>query len=449
MSLRRTAIGCTVVTNSSSTALEITGLTSFDSVGGAFGLSQIDDSMPPVAAPVPVSIAGGASVEICFSFTPPISQDYNGQATLTSDDPDAVAPTLQLTGWGGGPQMTCSPLSIAFGWTLCHSATTIPILCTNTGTAVPGKGPAIEVKVVGPGASAWKATIDDSDPDAGPQWPRARAKLSDRSHLCGIRWRLWRRNPHHRARRHRSGVEDLADWLRRPRHSPLSVRHLSDFARLCQRAGGRHLGAALVRDRERGHRRLQGQRSSDRRRRDRRVPHSIDQHCGRPEHGADHHSRPRSGRDLEPHRDAGFRPDATRSTFSAEAAFSISDPSMPNQVVPLSGSSESTCLIVTPNTLNFGDAGVGDAGQFLATPSQSFSVSNQCQNSAQLESITLQSASRRSRFAVFAHHRPDASGAHRPRFVVELWHLLCADGPRRASRPAWPSPTASSLRFCA
>ncbi len=57
---------------------------------------------------------------------------------LETTDPSGSNPIVgELTGWGGGPQLTCAPLSIDFGQTLDHSITTVPVICTNTGTAIP------------------------------------------------------------------------------------------------------------------------------------------------------------------------------------------------------------------------------------------------------------------------------------------------------------------------
>ncbi len=83
---------------------------------------------------------GGGNAEVCFSLTPPVTRDYSGQATLSTNDPGIVDLTTPLTGWGGGPQISCTPLSIDFGHTLDHSVTTVPILCTNVGAAAPGDG---------------------------------------------------------------------------------------------------------------------------------------------------------------------------------------------------------------------------------------------------------------------------------------------------------------------
>ena len=73
---------------------------------------------PPDPITFPITVAAGASAKVCFALTPPITQQYTGQATLETTDPGGSNPILELTGWGGGPQISCTPTSIAFGQTL-------------------------------------------------------------------------------------------------------------------------------------------------------------------------------------------------------------------------------------------------------------------------------------------------------------------------------------------
>jgi hypothetical protein len=86
-----------------------------------------------------------------------------------------------------------------------------------------------------------------------------------------------------------------------------------------------------------------------------------------------------------------FVPTAQGQAFSGEAAFSISDPSAPNQVVQLTGTSETTCLVVAPPTLNFGDVGENDAGVLCTSASRTFSIFNECQTAATVQSLNVQS----------------------------------------------------------
>src|SRR6201999_762490 len=85
-----------------------------------------------------------------------------------------------------------------------------------------------------------------------------------------------------------------------------------------------------------------------------------------------------------------FQPTTQSSAFSAEASFSISDPSAPNQVVQLTGTSEPTCLVVAPPIMNFGDVGENDAGVLCTSASRTFSIFNECQTTATIQSIKVQ-----------------------------------------------------------
>ena len=72
----------------------------------------------------------------------------------------ATNPVVQLTGWGGGPQISCPPTSVDFGQTLTHSTSTVPVLCTNTGTALPGTALIIDPPTASP--SVFYAQFDPS-----------------------------------------------------------------------------------------------------------------------------------------------------------------------------------------------------------------------------------------------------------------------------------------------
>ncbi len=132
--LSTTAIGCTTVSNGSGVPITISGLGSFESAGGSFALATTDDANPPNPFSFPVAIAGGGSARICFTLTPPVTQQFTGQVTLLTNDPSGVDPVIQLTGWAGGPQIVCTPLTLAFD----SQTLTLPVTCINSGTALPG-----------------------------------------------------------------------------------------------------------------------------------------------------------------------------------------------------------------------------------------------------------------------------------------------------------------------
>jgi hypothetical protein len=131
------AIGCTTITNQSdlSTAVDVTSLVEGD--GGPFAISQVDNSTPPSPAPIPTTIPGGANAKVCFQFLPLLAEQYSAQAMLRCDSPSGVInPVVELTAWGGGPRISCTPAALFFGETLVGHIATAAVLCTNVGTDV-------------------------------------------------------------------------------------------------------------------------------------------------------------------------------------------------------------------------------------------------------------------------------------------------------------------------
>jgi len=162
------AVGCTVFTNQSNVAISITGISEFENEGGAFALATTDDATPPNPFSLPITIQGGATAKVCFSFFPPISQDYNGQVTLLTTDPSGTNPVISLTGWGGGPQIKCTQTSVAFGPIADGKTSMVPVLCSNSGTAVPGVNLLFEPPTTSPTVfSAWFDEKADPDPQSG------------------------------------------------------------------------------------------------------------------------------------------------------------------------------------------------------------------------------------------------------------------------------------------
>jgi hypothetical protein len=134
--LRTTAEVCTTVSNQANLSVDITGVSAFASENHAFAIASADD--PNNFPQTPITLAGGASAQVCFSFTPPIAQQYSGQVTLVTTDPSGTNPTVELTGHGVGPQITCKPTSLDFGPIAEGMSSILAVFCTNTGTAVPG-----------------------------------------------------------------------------------------------------------------------------------------------------------------------------------------------------------------------------------------------------------------------------------------------------------------------
>ena len=81
-----------------------------------------------------------------------------GILATTPDDGDL---TLSLTGWGGGPQISCSPPSLSFD----TPGETLPLDCTNSGTAIPGTG--LILGALTSSSSAFSAQIVSAIGDAG------------------------------------------------------------------------------------------------------------------------------------------------------------------------------------------------------------------------------------------------------------------------------------------
>jgi hypothetical protein len=100
----------------------------------------MDDASPqnPYSFPsasAPLVIDPGASGKVCFQLTPSTSIQYSGEATLITNDPGDTQTIVQLTGWGGGPQISCTPATADFGKTPTNTVATIPVFCTNIGSA--------------------------------------------------------------------------------------------------------------------------------------------------------------------------------------------------------------------------------------------------------------------------------------------------------------------------
>jgi hypothetical protein len=162
------AVGCTVVTNQSNVAVNIDGTSEFENEGGAFALATTDDATPPNPFSLPITIQGGATAKVCFSFDPPISQDYTGQVQLMTNDPSGTNPVISLTGWGGGPQIKCTQTSVAFGPIADGKTSTMQVLCSNWGTAIPGVNLLMEPPTANPLVfSAWFDEKADPDPQSG------------------------------------------------------------------------------------------------------------------------------------------------------------------------------------------------------------------------------------------------------------------------------------------
>ncbi len=169
--LATTAIGCTTVANESSAAIDLTLVDFYGA--GSYAVSPVDDSTPPRAAPIPVSVPSGGSAKVCFSFTPTTVGWDDVEETLFAGDPRLGFPNVYLQGWGAGPQISCTPLSIDMSQELDPRPP--PVVCTNVGSPPPGSPLIInQVELTGPGAGAWRAETVSGEYDGSRFHPLAR-----------------------------------------------------------------------------------------------------------------------------------------------------------------------------------------------------------------------------------------------------------------------------------
>ena len=135
-------------------------------------------SVAATAPTVPVAIPPGQSALIPISFTPPKLGEFTGTLFLTTDDPLAEYPAVELDGYGGGPRIQCLP-QLALGPTAVGHSFSQPALCSNTGADIPSH-PEFKLQIPASGIStddpAFRATL--SLPDGGPARPGDSVDLS-------------------------------------------------------------------------------------------------------------------------------------------------------------------------------------------------------------------------------------------------------------------------------
>ncbi len=386
------AVGCTVVTNQSNVPVSITGTSEFENEGGAFALATTDDATPPNPFSLPITIQGGGNAKVCFSFTPPIGQPYNGQVTLTTNDPSGTNPVVSLTGWGGGPQISCAPLSIAFGQTLDHSITTVPVLCTNSGSAIPG---GVNLLIQPPSASpAVFSAQFDATTDAYPLNGLAPGQTAqiDVSYAptgnSNDKGTLFIKSNGGQGKTIQipltgQGLDvPPCQFVVAPSQLNFGNVQVGDTSTMLS-FEIQNVGTDICF--------VQGLGIKD----DASASFHVLTTSIKPDMVTNKITIPAPGNKAGMPSNLtvtlDFGPTAQGQAFTGEAAFSISDPSDPNQVVPLTGTSESTCLVIAPPSLNFGDVGENDAGVLCTSASRTFSIFNECQTAATVQSLTVQS----------------------------------------------------------
>lgn len=97
--LTTTAIACTTISNVANVTDTISGVQDFQTVGNAYQLATTDNATSPNPISFPIVLAPGTSAKVCFDFTPPIIQEYDGQVTLLTNDPSGTNPVVGLAGW--------------------------------------------------------------------------------------------------------------------------------------------------------------------------------------------------------------------------------------------------------------------------------------------------------------------------------------------------------------
>jgi hypothetical protein len=95
---------------------------------GAFSMPQ-----GPLGA---MTLSPGGSLDVQVTFAPTgTPQAYVGELEIMSDDNLGVV-DIPLQGYGGGAAISCTPTSLVFPDTAVGLTTTLPVLCTNSGTDV-------------------------------------------------------------------------------------------------------------------------------------------------------------------------------------------------------------------------------------------------------------------------------------------------------------------------
>ncbi len=134
---------CIAVQNRADVPIQLEGIGAFTNPGGAFQLTQGPTSFP-------FTLGARSSTQTCFSFAPPEALQYTGQVTVLTSGPGGDV-VVGLNGWGGGPRLSCSPATLDFGPQLLGTSLTLPVVCRNSGTEVPGTTLTVDVPRVSGG----------------------------------------------------------------------------------------------------------------------------------------------------------------------------------------------------------------------------------------------------------------------------------------------------------
>jgi hypothetical protein len=387
--LLTSAVACTNVTNQANVTVNVMKVINFTSESNAFEIATTDDSTPPKPFSLPLTLAAGATEKVCFTLTPSVSQQYFTQAQLQTDDPSGTNPIVQLTGWGGGPQISCTPTSVPFGLTLTHSASTVPVICSNTGSqTVPATNLILDPPSASPGV--FSAQLDSSNDvyplDGLAPGQSAQIDVSySPTNSSDDKGTLFIKNNGGQGKTVQIPLTGQGlkvapcQFIVAPAQLNFGNVQNGDTSLVLSFAI-ENVGSdiCLVQGLK-----IQDDASGAFHLLSTSLP--VDPVTNRitiPAPALGSTSSLTVSLDLTP---------TAQGTFSAEAAFSISNPSDPNQVVALTGTSQESCLSIAPPTINFGDVGENDAGILCTSSSRTFSIFNECQQAATVHSLSVQS----------------------------------------------------------
>ncbi len=132
-------------------------------------VSITDPGTPPAFAVVSGSwssgtLAPGASQNVQVVFSPPVKDLYTGALAVSSTDSSNIVP-VTLTGFGGGATISCAPSALAFGTVAANIGGTLPVICTNGGTDVPGHPEAgLTISTMPSTNPVFSGTVDPASP---------------------------------------------------------------------------------------------------------------------------------------------------------------------------------------------------------------------------------------------------------------------------------------------
>jgi hypothetical protein len=335
-------------------------------------------------APQTALLAAGDSLDVGVTFVPTQMQPYAGTLQVVEDN--TVQLSVGLQGYGGGAALSCAPLALGFGDAPVGLRSTLPIVCTNTGSDVFVAGSLdanAELKINGLGVSptgVFSAALDTAalpgplragqstqiDVTYAPPGPEAdAATLAIRSNVLA------------------PPVIPLSGQgiVEKQCHYTLSPALLA-WGQV--RSGGKYTQAFIVSNVGPNECLVTGVALGASGDTAFSLPQGIvaSQRLSAPGSGG---SFPTSL--VVP---VAFAPPAS-GTFAGEVVFTISDPTTPSVRVGLSGSAGDNCFLVKPTELEFGAVGLS-SGQFCSSVRRSFVGVNGCSNSVTIDAVTLVAA---------------------------------------------------------